>query len=144
MMLTQSRYLGDLRLAGRRGRRTNRGSCASRCAIPGGTSWRASARRRRRADWPLTRLAQDALEALAAGGPLEGVILEPYRDYRGAEVIGAWRWLPEKEMVIAVEIEAAEAYAPLKYLEIAFGIAARLLRGGDARRRLVLACGPCA
>ena len=29
-------------------------------------------------------------------------------------------------MVIAVEIEAAEAYAPLKYLEIAFGDAARL------------------
>ena len=26
---------------------------------------------------------------------LEGAIMEPYRDYRGIEVVGAWMWLPE-------------------------------------------------
>jgi serine/threonine-protein kinase len=37
-------------------------------------------------------------------------------------VIGAWHWISEKEMAIAVEIEATEAYAPLKDLETAFGV----------------------
>ena len=52
----------------------------------------------------------------------EGIVLEPYVNHRGAEVIGAWRWLPEYGMGVALEIEAAEAYAPLRYLNIAFGV----------------------
>jgi serine/threonine-protein kinase len=59
----------------------------------------------------------------AAARDLEkgGVILDPYVSHRGAQVIGAWRWLPEHAMGLAIEIEAAEAYAPLRYLHIAFG-----------------------
>lgn len=97
-----------------------RGSCAFPCATPGATSagYRPA---RAQGEWPLTRLAQAALDGHAGGGPYEGTILEPYRGYRGTEVIGAWRWLREKEMVIAVEIDAAEAYAPLRHLEVAFG-----------------------
>lgn len=49
-------------------------------------------------------------------------MLEPYRNYRGAEVIGAWRWLPDARMAVAVEVEAAEAYGPLKYLQTAFEV----------------------
>ena len=52
----------------------------------------------------------------------EGAVLEPYRNHRGAEVIGAARWLPEYAMGVAIEIEAGEAYAPLRYLNIAFGV----------------------
>ena len=52
----------------------------------------------------------------------EGTVLEPYRNHRGAEVIGAARWLPEYGTGLAIEMEAAEAYAPLRYLSIAFGI----------------------
>jgi len=37
-------------------------------------------------------------------------------------VIGAWRWLKEYDFGVAVEIGAAEAYAPLRYLNIAFGV----------------------
>ncbi len=50
-----------------------------------------------------------------------GVVLDPYVNHRGAQVIGAWRWLPEHAMGLAIEMEAAEAYAPLRYLHIAFG-----------------------
>ena len=68
-----------------------------------------------------SRLFEEALAAHqdAAGGE-QGVLLEPYRSYRGAEVIGAWRWLPLKEMAVAVEIESGEAYAPLQYVQAAF------------------------
>ncbi len=71
-----------------------------------------------------SELGKAAIKGLREGGAegLRGVVLEPYRSYRGVEVIGAWRWLPRKEMAIGVEIEAEEAYAPLHYLEVAFGI----------------------
>ena len=52
----------------------------------------------------------------------EGVILDPYRSHRGLEAVGAWRWLPEYGLGVAIEIAAAEAYAPLRYLNIAFGV----------------------
>jgi serine/threonine-protein kinase len=71
---------------------------------------------------PLTLLAQTAIDGLRSGSAGSGALLEPYRSYRGAEVIGAWRWLPQKELAIAVEIDAAEAYAPLQQLRIAFEV----------------------
>lgn len=52
----------------------------------------------------------------------EGVVLDPYRSHRGLEAVGAWRWLPEYGLGVAIEIAAAEAYAPLRYLNIAFGV----------------------
>ena len=120
MMLTQSRYLGDLRLTGLVPADES-GILQVPVRDPGVDIVAGFRPATPRADWPLHAAGAGIARGQRAGGPLEGVILEPYRDYRGAEVIGAWRWLPEKEMVIAVEIEATEAYAPLKYLEIAFG-----------------------
>lgn len=69
---------------------------------------------------PLTALARAALAHSGADETRihRGVLLEPYRNYLGADVVGAWRWLPEYDMGVAVEIEAAEAYAPLRYLNI--------------------------
>jgi serine/threonine-protein kinase len=52
----------------------------------------------------------------------EGVMLDPYVNTRGAEVIGAWRWVPDYGMGIALEMEAREAYAPLRFLNVAFGV----------------------
>jgi tRNA A-37 threonylcarbamoyl transferase component Bud32 len=68
---------------------------------------------------PLTALAAAALAR--SDGP-QGVLLDPYRNYRGARTIGAWRWLPEARLTLAVEIEAGEAYGPLEYVQIAFGV----------------------
>ena len=64
-------------------------------------------------------------KALLPGSPQEageGVVLIPYANHRGAVVIGAWRWLPELGIGVALEMEAKEAYAPLRYLNIAFGV----------------------
>ena len=40
-----------------------------------------------------------------------GLSLAEYVNYRGADVVGAWRWMPVLQAGIIVEIEAAEAYA---------------------------------
>jgi tRNA A-37 threonylcarbamoyl transferase component Bud32 len=63
-----------------------------------------------------------ATAAIAHAGAHEGVILEPYRNHRGIEVIGAWRWLPHERLAVGVEIEAAQAYGPLAHLQVAFGV----------------------
>ena len=63
-----------------------------------------------------------AAEALAHREGERGVILEPYRNYRGREVIGSWQWLPHEQLAVAVEIDATEAYGPLEHLQVAFGV----------------------
>lgn len=70
---------------------------------------------------PLTKMAAYAL----AGE--DGSDLNGYRDYRGVNVIGAWRWLPKYDFGMAIEIDHVEAYSPLKYLDVAFGAILALL-----------------
>jgi tRNA A-37 threonylcarbamoyl transferase component Bud32 len=48
-------------------------------------------------DWPPTRMLASAL------GGEAGIDLSGYRDYRGIEVVGAWRWLPDFDFGIAIE-----------------------------------------
>jgi len=55
---------------------------------------------------------------LAAG---RGAMLEPYPNLRGVPVIGAWRWLEDYGLGVAIEVEESHAYAPLRYLRLAFG-----------------------
>ncbi|MES9898835.1 MAG: diguanylate cyclase [Sedimenticola sp.] len=40
-----------------------------------------------------------------------GFRLEPYEDYRGVQVVGAWHWDSERSIGIVSEIDADEAYA---------------------------------
>jgi len=70
----------------------------------------------------LTRLAESAVRAGTDAARTDGVLLEPYPGYHGRDVIGAWRWLRSLDMGIAVEMSAAEAYAPLSVLRSAFGV----------------------
>jgi serine/threonine-protein kinase len=65
-----------------------------------------------------TRLAAAARERDAS----RGLLLDPYPGYYGREVVGAWRWLENYDMGIAIEIGADEAYAPLQVLGAAFGV----------------------
>ncbi len=68
-----------------------------------------------------TRLIAAALAAVARpDGPRAGELLQPYDDYLGKAVVGAWRWLDEFGFGIAVEVAEAEAFAPLVRLERAF------------------------
>ena len=46
-----------------------------------------------------------------------------YEDYRAVPVIGAYRWMPERELCILTEVDQAEAYAPVVALRnTVFGI----------------------
>jgi serine/threonine protein kinase len=58
---------------------------------------------------PLTRPV-----AMATAGQ-DGVDLHGYRDYRGVESIGAWKWLPNYDFGVVTEVDVDEAYAPLSY-----------------------------
>jgi eukaryotic-like serine/threonine-protein kinase len=118
-MLSHSGYLGDVRAAGLIDAQDH-GILTLQLRDPGGDVVAGFRPVGAAAQRPLTRIVEDAINGRAAAID-QGEVLEPYRNYRGATVIGAWRWLPEKEMAIAVEIEAREAFAPLQYLQIAFG-----------------------
>jgi tRNA A-37 threonylcarbamoyl transferase component Bud32 len=81
------------------------------------------------AERPLTTLAARAIAAGRKGGQSDpsGVILEPYSNYRGAKVIGAWRWLSAYGFGVATEVEVNEQYAPLRYPLVAAWIRFGLL-----------------
>jgi PAS domain S-box-containing protein len=52
-----------------------------------------------------------------------------YDDYRGVPVIGAYRWMPERELCILTEVDQAEAFAPivaLRNTELSIGLAVAL------------------
>lgn len=114
-MLSESRYEADLRATGLLPRE---GATLGRLAVrdPGGDLLAGFRPATPAADWPFTELARRAIEGLQKEGVTSGMLLDPYRNYRGTEVIGAWQWLPQKELAIAVEIDAKEAYAPLEEL----------------------------
>jgi PAS domain S-box-containing protein len=57
---------------------------------------------------PLTKMAASALRGKS------GVDMQGYPDYRGVPVVGAWTWLPDMDMGIAVEIDREEAFLPLE------------------------------
>ena len=63
---------------------------------------------------PLTRMAKAAI------GGESGVDLKGYRDYRGVEVFGAWKWLPDYGFGVATEIGKGEAIAIMRPLKIIF------------------------
>jgi hypothetical protein len=58
----------------------------------------------------LTRFVSNALSGE------DGLSLAPARDYRGVPVIGAWRWLPQLGIGVVTQIDATEAFQPLRVL----------------------------
>ncbi len=64
-----------------------------------------------------TELVARALQAGAASaGEKKGILLTPYRNYVGDPVIGAWQWLDEHRLGLAVEIGEEEAYKTIAIL----------------------------
>ena len=63
---------------------------------------------------PLTRLVASAVDGE------DEVDLTPWRDYRGVPVVGASCWLPQFGFGVATQIDAAEAYRPLRVLQLVF------------------------
>src|SRR5581483_7425640 len=75
----------------------------------------------RRAEQPLTHAAAEAV-AGKSGHDADG-----YRDYRGSPSVGAWRWLPEYDLGILTEVDAAEAFQAVNILRLAFRVMMALL-----------------
>ena len=59
--------------------------------------------------WPNTEVYRIASAAAAdPAKPRAGLIAEPYRDYRGEKVVGAWRWLSDYNLGLVTEVDEAE------------------------------------
>ncbi len=63
---------------------------------------------------PLTRLVAAAVSGQSPGQ----VILEPYRDYRGVKVVGAYRWLAQYGIGLATEVSVDAAFAATRPLRL--------------------------
>ena len=128
LMLSESRFLAELR---RVGLVPPQAGAAFHVQVrdPGGDLAAGHKPELELAARPRTRLAAIAIASRvkATAEERQGVILEPYRNYRGVEVIGAWKWLADMDMGLAIEVGAAEAYAPLGYLNSAFTLILALL-----------------
>ena len=71
--------------------------------------------------WPMITMVERAVE----GG--DGVEINPFRDYRGVPVVGAWRWLPKYGFGVGTKIDAREAFQPLTVVRRLFFILLLLL-----------------
>lgn len=59
--------------------------------------------------WPMTKMARFAISGN------DGTDLDGYRNYRGATVMGSWKWISAYDFGIACEIESMEARNRLTY-----------------------------
>ena len=121
LLISSSRFPQHLRAAGLLGPDDDDTALRVELRDPGGdltTGFRAQTRRR---EQPLTFMAA------AATAGRDGLSLAPYRDYRGVPVVGAWRWLADRELGIASEIDADQAFQPLRALERVFAALLALL-----------------
>jgi serine/threonine-protein kinase len=75
---------------------------------------------------PLTQAAARAVAVRGTPGEdiQRGTLEQPYRNYAGREVVGAWRWLPEYDLGVAAERSTAEAFAAMRYLQVSFAVIA--------------------
>ena len=103
VMLTPSRFDDELREQDLLTQRD--GKAIVELRDPGGHVAAGYRPSRARAQQPLTKAVAQAI----AGR--DGIDLDGYRDYRGARVVGAWRWLPQYQLGVVVELDADEAFA---------------------------------
>jgi tRNA A-37 threonylcarbamoyl transferase component Bud32 len=82
---------------------------------PGGDTTRGFVPAGTAESWPMTTMAASAVQGDS------GLDLDGYYDFRGVKVVGAWQWLEEYDLGIATEVNKAQAFAPLRTLQIVFG-----------------------
>ena len=92
-----------------------------RLTDPGGNLTRGFKPARHQRFRPLIEMVERAIN----GGA--GVEVEPFRDYRGVPVIGAWMWLPHYGFGVGTKIDAREAFRTLRLVRMVFVILFLLL-----------------
>ena len=68
----------------------------------------------RRSQQPLTSMAAELTQG-KSGSNVDG-----YRGYRGVPVVGAWTWLDEFGFGVATEVDSAEAFQPVRFVQRVF------------------------
>ena len=122
LMLSRSRFEAQLRELGLIENRPGANSAAGlRLADPGPREQAAARSSGAQPRRPLTWLVANAV----VGG--SGVDVDPSRDYRGIPVVGAWRWMPQHGFGVVTQLDADEAFAPLRVLNLLFTILFLLL-----------------
>ncbi|MCP3902395.1 MAG: serine/threonine protein kinase [Planctomycetes bacterium] len=121
VMISESRFEDELIDLGLLPERTEDAAYALQLRDPGGDLTRGHVNDTPVASRPLTI---NAAEALAGR---DGIEIDGYRDYRGVEVIGAWRWLDEYSLGVATEVDVVEAFKLRRPLNIAFAALLTLL-----------------
>ena len=123
VMLSESRFEEKLKRVGLLNAEPNaRSMLHVPVRDPGGDVERGHVPSLEPAAWPLTKLAALAIASRnkQSADDRQGVILDAYRNYRGVLVVGAWKWLAEDDFGVATEVEAREAFAPVRLLEVTF------------------------
>lgn len=119
LLLSESRFEDQLRDVGLLPRDDPTARSIFRIAIrdPGPVTRSAPADPSSDAQWHRTALAAEAITASRESRTPDpkGVVLKPYRNYRGARVIGAWQWLSSYGFGVATEVEVSEQYKPMTY-----------------------------
>jgi len=122
VLISQSRFDPELRKLGLIPDATN---CTSVLTLdlrdPGGNLTEGFVPELDRGELPLTHLAESALSELS------GVDISGFNDYRGIKVVGAWQWLPQYDIGVAIKVDYEEAFRPLYALRAKFLILIGLL-----------------
>jgi hypothetical protein len=121
LMISNSRFDDQLHQLGLLSATNASAALYVRLHDPGGDLTAGYQPAEERAEQPLTRLVADAVDGI------DGVDVTPSRDYRGVPVVGAWRWLPQLGFGVATQIDADEAYRPLRMVRLLFIILLLLL-----------------
>jgi hypothetical protein len=115
LLISRSRFDDQLRAAGLLASTNSSSALNLRLRDPGGDLMQGYKLEENEENTrPLIRLVEDAVDGE------DGMDVVPARDYRGVPVVGAWRWLPGLGFGVATQIDAGEAYRPLRVLQWLF------------------------
>jgi hypothetical protein len=116
LMISHSRFDKQLKQLGLLEQTNDSSALNLRLHDPGGDLTKGYQPKEVEGERPLIRLVASAVD----GENMIKVEVNPSRDYRGVPVVGASCWLPEFGFGVATQINAEEAYRPLRVLQLVF------------------------